>query len=72
MFDDLDRTLVELPENGVLLELRELVRLGDLREIGRADSANLLRSFEQLADLLDQEDVIDVDLGHTREETLGR
>jgi hypothetical protein len=25
-----------------------------------------------LADLLDQEDVIDVDLGHTREETLGR
>jgi hypothetical protein len=35
------------------------------------DSAHLLCGFEQLADLLDEEDVIDIDLCHTREARWG-
>ena len=72
LLHDLDRPLVELPQDRVLLELRELVRLGDLGEVRRTHIPHLLCSFEQLADLLDQEDVIDVDLSHARGETLGR
>ena len=63
--DDLDRAAVELPQERVLLELGELVRLGDLGEIGHTDVPDLLRVLEQLPDLLDDEDVVDVDLGHT-------
>ena len=66
LLDDLDRALIELAQNGVLLELRELVDLGDLGEVGRAHAPNLLGCFEQLPDFLDQEDVLDVDLGHAR------
>ena len=69
LLDDLDRALVELPQNGVLLELRELVELGDLGEVGRAHTPDLLGLLEQLPDVLDQEDVVDVDLGHAREGT---
>ena len=61
--------LVELPQKRVLLELGELVRLGDLGEIGRADAPDLLGLLEQLPDFLDQEDVVDVDLGHARRGT---
>ena len=32
--DDLDRPLIELPEQRVLLELRQLVGLGDLNRLG--------------------------------------
>ena len=66
LLDDLDRALVELAQEGVLLELGQLVRLGDLGEIGRADGPDLLGLLEQLPDVLDQEDVLDVDLGHAR------
>ena len=66
LLDDLDRALVELPQNGVLLELRELVGLGDLGEVGRAHTPDLLGLLEQLPDVLDEEDVVDVDLGHAR------
>ncbi len=72
LLDDLDRALVELAQNGVLLELRQLVDLGDLREIGRAHAPDLLGCFEQLPDVLDQEDVLDVDLGHARRGRLRR
>ena len=72
LLDDLDRTLVELAQNGVLLELRQLVDLGDLGEVGRAHVPNLLGCFEQLPDVLDQEDVLDVDLGHARRGRLRR
>ena len=56
--------MVELAEQGVLLELRELVRLGDLGEIGRANRPDLLGLLEQEPDVLDDEDVVDVDLSH--------
>ena len=71
LLDDLDRALVELAQERVLLELGQLVRLGDLGEVGCADVPDLLGLLEQLPDLLDQEDVLDVDLGHARGETLG-
>jgi hypothetical protein len=41
--DDLDPALVELAEQRVLLELRQLERLGDLRQIGCPDRPDLLR-----------------------------
>jgi hypothetical protein len=66
LLDDLDRSTVELSEKRVLLELGELVHLGELGELGHAHAAYLLGSFEQLADLLDEEDVLDVDLRHAR------
>ena len=71
LLDDLDRSLVELAQHRILLELRELVGLRDLRQIGRADRANLLCCLEQLPDLLDEEDVLDVDLGHAAGWSLG-
>ena len=67
--DDLDRAPVELAQERVLLELRQLVRLRHLGEVGHADASDLLRLLEQLPDLLDEEDVVDVDLGHTRQGT---
>ena len=62
--DDLDATLVELTEQRLVLELGQLVGLGDLREIGRPDRPDLLGLLEQLPDVLDDEDLVDVDLGH--------
>jgi hypothetical protein len=64
LFHDLDRALIELAQHRVLLELRQLVHLGDLREIRGADGPDLLGLLQQLPDLLDEEYVIDVDLGH--------
>lgn len=64
LLDDLDRTLVELAHERVLLQLRELVRLGDLGEVGCAHAPGLLGLLEQLTDFLDDEDVVDVDLSH--------
>ena len=72
LLDDLDRALIELAQNGVLFELRQLVDLRDLGEVGRAHAPNLLGCFEQLPDVLDQEDVLDVDLGHARRGRLRR
>ena len=45
--DDLDSALVELAEQCLLLELGQLERLGDLREIGRSDRPDLLGLLEQ-------------------------
>ena len=64
LLDDLDRPLVELAEERVLLELRQLVCLRHLGEIGRADRAGLLGLLEQLPDVLDDEDALDVGLTH--------
>ena len=55
LIDDLDGSPVELTQECVLLELRELVRLRHLRKIGHADASDLLRLLEQLSDLLDEE-----------------
>ena len=67
--DDVDRAAVELAQKRVLLELREVVRLGHLGEIGHAHASDLLGLLQQLPDFLDQEDVLDVDLGHARRGT---
>ena len=67
--DDVDRAAVELAQERVLLELREVVRLGHLGEIGHAHASDLLGLLQQLPDFLDQEDVLDVDLGHARRGT---
>ncbi len=64
LLDDLDRPLVELPHQRVLLELRELVGLRHLREVRCAHAPDLLGLLQQLPNLLDDEDVVDVDLGH--------
>ena len=56
----------------VLLELGELVRLGDLGEVGRAHVADLLGCSSSCRMLLDEEDVFDIDLGHARRMVLGR
>ena len=53
LLDDLDPALVELPQQRVLLELGELVRLGDLRQIGSPDGPDLLGLLEQMPDVLD-------------------
>ena len=45
--DDLDAALVELPHEGLVLEPAELVRLDDLRDVGRADRARLLGHLEE-------------------------
>ena len=45
--DDLDPAVVELAEQRILLELVQLVRLCDLREVGRADGPDLLGLLEQ-------------------------
>ena len=57
LLDDLDTALVQLAQEGVLLELGELVRLGDLGEVGGANRAGLLGLLEQVADVLEAEDV---------------
>ena len=62
LLDDLDRTLVQLAQERVVLELGQLVDLRDLRELGRAHGSDLLGLLEQLADVLDGEDVLDVGL----------
>ena len=72
LLDDLDRALVELAQDGILLELGELVRLRDLGQVGRAHVADLLGGFEELPDLLDEENVLDIDLGHARGMERGR
>ena len=53
LLDDLDRPLVEVAQEGVLLELRQLVQLGDLGEVGRADRARELGLLEKQSDVLD-------------------
>ena len=62
LLDDLDRALVELTQQRVVLELGQLVRLGDLREICSLNGSDLLGVLEQLPDVLDCEDGFDVDL----------
>ena len=62
LLDDLDRALVQLPQERVVLELGQLVDLGDLRELRGAHGSHLLGLLEQLADVLDGEDVLDVGL----------
>jgi hypothetical protein len=70
LLDDLDAALVELPQERVLLELGQLERLADLREVGGPNRAGLLGLLEQLPDLLGAENVFDdVDLGHARRGT---
>ena len=49
LLDDLDRALVELPQERVLLELGELVRLRDLGEVGRADRSRPARTARAVA-----------------------
>ena len=56
--------LVELAQERLLLELGQLERLGDLREIGRRIGPDLLGLLEQLPDVLDDEDLVDVNLCH--------
>ena len=62
LLDDLDRPLVQLAQERVVLELGQLVDLGDLCELRGAHGSHLLGLLEQLADVLDGEDVLDVGL----------
>ena len=64
LLDDLDRALVELTEQRVVLQLGELVRVGQLRKVGRPDGAHLLGLLEKMTNLLENEDVLDVSLSH--------
>ena len=60
----LDAALVELAQQRLVLERRELVRVHDLGDLGRADRARLLAALEQLPQLLEREDAVDVDGRH--------
>ena len=58
---DLDATLVQLAQQRFVLERCELVHLDDVRDFSRANRSRLLTALEELAQLLEREDVVDVD-----------
>src|SRR4029079_9569353 len=61
---DLDPSLVELPDERLLLEAGQLVRLDDVVHVRRADRATLLARVEHRAELLLGQQAFDVDGGH--------
>ena len=64
LLDDLDAAPVELAVERVLLERVELVRLDDLGELRRLQRPGLLRSVQQLLELVVAQQMFDVDGRH--------
>ena len=64
--DDLDPALVELADEGLLLEPRELVRLDDFVHVRGSDRAGLLGGLEQDPQVVLRQQGLDVDSGHGR------
>ena len=65
--DDLDPPLVELAQERVVLERRQLVRLDEVGDLVQPDRAGLLARLEERSNLVLREQGLDVDGRHVRE-----
>ena len=63
VLDEVDSALVELAVESLGLELAELVRLDQLRQLGCTNGTSLFRGLDDLPDVLRSQDVLDLD-GH--------